>query len=72
MRILMSLMALTPKPKREQKSVPITFRATRRVSAALTALAKEHNLSKADVLEELILGEFASLENKKKPQGGEK
>jgi hypothetical protein len=58
-------MALPSLPKKEPRPVPVTVRLSKRASEQLRTLAKEHNMSQADVIEYLLQIEFKSWESKK-------
>ena len=59
-------MALPKKEKREVRSVSVSFRVTSRVAQGLKLLAKDHNLSQADVVEFLVMDELEKYERKKR------
>lgn len=59
-------MALPVKAKKETRPVSISFRVSARAASNLKTLAKEHNLSQADVIEHLILAEYVRYERKKR------
>jgi len=50
-------MALPTKPKKEPRPIAVTIRVSSSTVQALKELAKEHNLSQADVIEYLIQAE---------------
>lgn len=56
--IIVEPMALPSLPKKEPRSVPVTVRLSKKASDQLKTLAKEHNLSQADVIEHLLQSEF--------------
>ena len=56
-------MALPKKPKQEPRPIAVTVRLSKKAVDSLKALAKDNNLSQADVIEHLILQES---EGKKK------
>jgi hypothetical protein len=51
-------MALPSLPKKEPRPVPVTVRLSKRAADQLKTLAKEHNMSQADVMEHLLQTEF--------------
>lgn len=58
-------MSLPKMPKREPRPVPITVRLSKKAVDQLKSMAKENNLSQADVLEHLIQQEFNASDKKK-------
>lgn len=52
-------------PKKEPRPIPLTVRISRKSSEQLKALAREHNLSQADVIEHLIQQEFKHYQESK-------
>jgi len=59
-------MSLPKLPKKEPRVVPVSVRLSKNTAEQLKTLAKEHNLSQADVLEYLVQNEFKNFENNKK------
>jgi hypothetical protein len=51
-------MALPSLPKKEPRPIPVTIRLSKRAADQLKTLAKEHNMSQADVMEHLLQTEF--------------
>jgi hypothetical protein len=58
-------MALPSMPKREPRQVSVTIRLSKRSADQLKMLAKEHNLSQADVVEYLLDYEYANYQKRK-------
>lgn len=58
-------MALPTKQKRDPRPIAVTVRLSETTAHRLKALAEEHNLSQADVVEHLVNEEF---DNKKRPK----
>jgi predicted DNA-binding protein len=57
-------MGLPTHPKKAPRTVSVTVRLSKRSSEQLKTLAKEHNLSQADVVEHLLEAEFTSYEER--------
>jgi len=58
-------MALPFLPKKEPRTTSLTVRLSKKASDQLRILAKEHNMSQADVIEYLLGQEFKSWQDKK-------
>lgn len=52
-------MALPVKPQKEPRPVAVTVRLSEKTAKRLKKLAKDHNLSQADVIEYLVNQEFS-------------
>lgn len=59
-------MALPSLPKKEPRPVAVTVRLSKKAAEQLKTLAREHNMSQADVIEHLLQTEFKAWEGKKK------
>lgn len=58
-------MALPTIPKKENRSVPMTIRLTKRGAEALRSLAKDHNMSAGQVVEHLVNQEILTQKKNK-------
>lgn len=58
-------MALKVKPKKESKPVSISMRVSKTAAECLKKLAEAHNMSQADVVENLLREEFKAWQDKK-------
>jgi hypothetical protein len=61
-------MSLPTKPKRDPRPIAVTVRLSETTAGRLKALAQEHNLSQADVIEYLINVEYEASEKRSKKQ----
>lgn len=64
-RITVICMALPSLPKKEPRTTSLTVRLSKKASEQLKTLAKEHNMSQADVIEHLLSHEFKAWQDKK-------
>jgi hypothetical protein len=58
-------MALPVRPKKETKPALVTLRLSKKTADWLRILAKEHNMSQADVVEHLVHDEYKAFTSKK-------
>lgn len=61
-------MTLPTLPKKDPRTVSMSFRVSKRTAEQLKSLAKDHNMSQADVIDFLIQQEFKTQELKKSKQ----
>lgn len=61
---IFNCMSLPSRPKKELRPIAVTTRLSKKSAEQLKTLAKEHNISQADVLEYLIQHEFKEFEKK--------
>jgi len=58
-------MVLPSRPKKEPRTEPVTVRLSKQSADQLRTLAREHNISQADVIEHLLEGEYSQFQRRK-------